>query len=126
MFSGRKRHMNSPILPIKGHPDLPRATDPADSDAADIGAFVSELAASEATLAPSASRGAPPPQVLEEIAAAARIHERLRETGQYLRVFAAAASGERARIELHDGEGNAVKTLSMTEAIELAAGRRSS
>jgi hypothetical protein len=123
MFSGRKRHMSSPILPIQGAPDLPTATASAAGDAADISAFVSELAASEAMLAPVVSRGAPPPRVFDQIAAADRIHEWLRENGHQLR-FSAAAPGERTRVELCDGEGNAVKTLSVIEAFELASGRR--
>ncbi|MGD0452447.1 MAG: hypothetical protein ABSB69_02515 [Solirubrobacteraceae bacterium] len=114
--------MSSPILPIKGPPDLSRAAPSAGSDAADVSAFVLELAASEATLSPIASRGAPPPRVLDQIAAAARIHDELRESGHQLR-FLAAAAGERPRIEIHDLEGNAVKTLSPAEAFELAAGR---
>jgi hypothetical protein len=119
MFSGRKRNMNSPILPTTGPPDLSGSTSIAATDAADV----SELAASEATLAPVARRGAPPQQVLDQIAAAGRIHERLRDSGQHLRFFAAAA-GERARIELHDAHGGLVRILSAAEAIELAAGRR--
>lgn len=115
--------MSSPILPIQGAPDLPTATASAAGDAADISAFVSELAASEAMLAPVVSRGAPPPQVFDQIAAADRIHEWLRENGHQLR-FSAAAPGERTRVELCDGEGNAVKTLSVIEAFELASGRR--
>jgi len=115
--------MSSPIMPIQGPPDLSTEATSADSDAADINAFVSELAASEAMLAPVASRGAPPPEVFDQIAAAGRIHERLRESGHQLRFFADAA-GERPRIEIHDGEGNAVRTLSATEAFELASDGR--
>jgi hypothetical protein len=115
--------MSSPILPIQGAPDSSTATAPAGGDAADISAFVSELAASEAMLAPVVSRGAPPPRVFDQIAAAGRIHEWLRENGHQLR-FIAAAPGERTRIELHDSDGNAVRTLSTIEAFELAAGRK--
>jgi hypothetical protein len=120
MFSGRKRNMSSPIMPTEGLPDVTSYTG---SDVADANPLVSELATSEATLAPLASRGTPPPQVLEQIAAAGRIHEQLREAGHHLRFFAAAC-GERARIELHDGEGSIVRGISAAEAIELAAGRR--
>jgi hypothetical protein len=122
MFSGRKRHMNSPIMPTTGPPELSIVTSSAGSDAADVSTFVSELAASEATFTPIASRGAPPPQVLDEIAAAGKLHEQLYESGHHLRFFA-AAEGARARLEIHDGDGNLVRTASMTEAVELAAGR---
>lgn len=113
--------MSSPILPIQGPPDVSRATPSAAGEAAGISAFVSELASREAALGPAASRGAPPPEVLDQIAAAARVDERLRESGQQLR-FIAAAPGEPTRIELHDREDGAVRTLSTTEAFELAAG----
>ncbi|MGO9321047.1 MAG: hypothetical protein ACLQBY_09635 [Solirubrobacteraceae bacterium] len=114
--------MSSPILPIKGPPDLSRATPSAGSGAADISAFVSELATNEATLTAVASRGVPPPEVFDQIAAAARYHEQLREDGHQLRFFA-GAPGEQTRIEIHDGDGNAVRTLSTAEALELAAGK---
>jgi hypothetical protein len=115
--------MSSPILPTEGPLDLTRSTSCADSDMTDVTQLVSELTTREATHTPVASRGAPPPQVLDQIAAAGRIHEQLRDRGQHLRFFAAAA-GERARIELHDGDGGLVATLSVTEAIELATGRQ--
>ena len=111
--------MNSPIMPTTGPLDLATAASSAD----DVSAFVSELTQSEATFAPLASRGAPPPQVLDEIAAAAGVHEQLRESGCHVRFFTAAA-GERARLEIRDDDGNVVRSVSMTEAVELAAGRR--
>ncbi len=115
--------MNSPILPTEGPLDLSRSTSCADSDMTDVTELVSELTAREATLAPVASRGTPPPQLLDQIAAAGRVHEQLCDRGQHLRFFAAAA-GERARIEIHDGEGAVVRSLSAAEAIELAGGRQ--
>jgi len=93
------------------------------SSADDLSVLVSELTEREATLAPLASRGAPPPQVLDAIAAAGGIHEQLRERGRHLRFFT-AEPGEGARLEIHDDDGNLVRTVSMTEAVELAAGRR--
>lgn len=116
--------MSSPILPIQGPPDLSTATPSVGGDAADMSALMSELATSEATFAPGASRGAPPPEVFDQIAAAGRIQERLCESGQQLR-FVTAASGEPTRIEIHDGEGNVVRAVSTIDAFELAAGRGS-
>jgi hypothetical protein len=113
--------MSSPILPIESPLGPPRVTSPA-AGAEDIGAFVSELTASETTLALAASRGGPPPEVLDQIAAAGRVDERLREGGHRLR-FTPAQPGERTRIELCDREGNAVRTLSTAEALEMAAGK---
>jgi len=115
--------MSSPIMPIQGPADLSTVTPAADSDVADFSTFVSELACSEALHAPVATRGAPPQDVLDQIAAAGRIHERLCESGQQLH-FIAAVPGAPTRIEIHDSEGNVVRTLSTTEAFELAAGAR--
>ncbi len=114
--------MSSPILPTKGPPDLSTVTPSQVAGAADISAFVSELVATEATLTATASRGAPPPEVFDQIAAAARFHEQLREDGHQLRFFG-GAPGEQTRIEVHDCDGNAVRTLSTAEALELAAGK---
>jgi hypothetical protein len=46
----------------------------------------------------------------------------MREKGHHLR-FLADASGGRTRIELHDQEGNLLRSLSTVEAFELAAGQ---
>jgi hypothetical protein len=115
--------MSSPILPIdiEGPFGPPRVT-PSVGSAEDIGAFVSELTAGETTLSLAASRGGPPPEVLDQIAAAGRVDERLREDGHQLR-FTPAEPGGRTRIELCDREGNAVRTLSTAEALEMAAGK---
>jgi hypothetical protein len=119
-FSGRKRHMSSPILPIEDYSatsDVPSA-----SSAEDIAAFVSGLAAEQAPLALAARRGNPPLEVLEQIAAAGRIDAQLRERGHHLR-FLPAENGGRRRIEIHDCDGNLVRSLSAAEALELAAGK---
>jgi hypothetical protein len=116
--------MSSPILPIEGPSDPSRVTPLADSGAEDIGAFVSELDAGETTFALAASRGGPPPEVLEQIAVAGTIDERLRASGQQLH-FTPAEHGGRTRIEIHDREGNVVRTLATAEAFEIAAGRPS-
>ncbi len=114
--------MSSPILPVNGPSDLSIAAPPADAGTADIGAFVAELAAGETAFGPIASRGGPPPEVLEQMDAAGKIDEQLRADGQQLR-FSRATPGERTRIEIHDRDGNAVRTLSTAEAVEIAAGR---
>jgi hypothetical protein len=113
--------MSSPILPVEGPLDLPTVTPPAGSDHAGPSMLPSELAARDTRFELIASRGGPPREVLEQIAAAARIHDELRDSGQQLH-FLSAAAGERTRIELHDSDGNAVRTLSTVEAFELAAG----
>jgi hypothetical protein len=114
--------MSSPTQPIDGPLGQATLTPSAPAGVDDIGAFLSELAASADSLAVDASRGGPPPEVLDQIAAAGRIEDQLRESGQQLR-FHAATPAEHVRIDLHDSQGNVVRALSIAEALELAAGR---
>jgi hypothetical protein len=114
--------MSSPIMPMKGPLDLSTSTSSVDGGLDDTSAFVSELRVTETTLTPVASRGAPPMDVLDQIAAARRIHDRLRERGHQL-CFRTDAPGEPTSIELLDCDGNLVKRLSIVEAFALAAGR---
>jgi hypothetical protein len=120
-FSGRKRHMSSPILPIEGNLSPSITETPADTSAEHIGAFASGLAAGSTPLDVVASRGGPPPYVLEQIAAAASIDEELRDSGHQVR-FSTAEDGSRS-IELQDRDGNPVRALSIAEALEVAAGK---
>ncbi len=115
--------MSSPIIPIEGplDPHIVTSTVPVAVDAARIGTFASELAAGETQLAVIASRGGPPPEVLDQIAAAATIEEQLRESGRQLR-FSATDAG-RTRIELQDRDGNTLRVVSTAEALELAVGK---
>jgi hypothetical protein len=121
-FSGRKRHMSSPILPITDltgcRTDVPHVV----TNAEDLGGIVSALSAGEFPPTLIASRGGPPPELLEQIAVAGAIEEQLRESGYQLR-FSLAANGERTRIELVDRDGNAMRSLSTAEALEIAAGK---
>jgi hypothetical protein len=113
--------MSSPIPPTTAPVGASTVVPSASGDAADIGAIVAELAAGDSTLALEASRGGPPLELLEQIAAAGATEERLRERGQQLRFC--SAPGERTRIELHDDAGGSVRTLSITEALEIVAGK---
>jgi hypothetical protein len=121
-FSGRKRHMSSPILPITDLTGRPTDTPQASTSAEDIGVVVSALSVGEFPLTLIASRGGPPPELLEQIAVAGAIEEQLRESGQQLR-FSLLAGGDRTRIELVDRDGNTVRSLSTAEALEVAAGK---
>ncbi len=114
--------MSSPIMPIEGPLGRAALKPTAGGVADEIGAFVSALAASDSASAIDVSRGAPPPEVLDQIAAAGRTHERLREGGHELR-FQAAVPGGRTTIELHDRAGDSVRSLSASEAVEIADGR---
>jgi predicted deacetylase len=113
--------MSSPIMPIEDLLGPTTDTPIADSNTEDIATFVSEMATDPNPLMLAASRGGPPQDLLEQIAAAAWFEERLREGGHHLR-FHAEAHGAPLRIELHDRDGNAVRALSTAEALELAAG----
>jgi hypothetical protein len=114
--------MSSPIMPTRGPVGPSATTAPPGADVDDIGALVAGLSAGEGTLVLQASRGGPPAEVLEQIASAERIERRLRERGRRLR-FHAAEPGGRARIELHDLEGDTLTELSAAEALEIVAGK---
>jgi len=114
--------MSSPILPITDLTGRPTDIRQGPTSADDLGAIVAALSRGEFPLTLIASRGGPPPELLEQIAAAGRIEQQLREDGHQLR-FSRAASGERTKIELVDRDGNAMRSLSTAEALELAAGK---
>jgi hypothetical protein len=99
--------MSSPIPPIQGPPTLPGHTidNPRSSAATGI----------------DAGCAGPPPEVLDQVAAAGQIGEQLREAGHELRFFP-SSDGGRVRIEVHDRDGNTLGTLSPAAALELAAG----
>jgi hypothetical protein len=113
--------MSSPIMPIEDLLGPTTDTPTADSSTEDVATFVSEIATDPNPLTLAASRGGPSPELLEQIAAAACFEERLREGGHHLR-FHTGAHGGPPRIELHDRDGNAVRTLSTAEAFGLSAG----
>lgn len=119
--------MSSPILPIEGNLSLsstlsPSSTQtPADTSAEQIGSFVSGIAADESAQDVVASRGGPPPYVLEQITTAAAIHDELRGAGHNV-CFLRGADGH-ASIELHDSDGNPLRGLSIAETLDIAAGK---
>jgi hypothetical protein len=97
--------------------------------AGDPVAFESELAASDRVLSGNADSaveshadgGAPPAEVLDQIAVAGRISRQLSESGHELRF--SEGRGGRVTVELTDREGNTVKSMSVSEALEIAAGK---
>ncbi len=91
------------------------------TEVGDVGTFIAELAAGVNALGIEAARGGPPPEVLDQIAAAGRIGEQLHAGGFQVRYLADAGDGPMT-IELHDLDGNSVATLSPAAALELAAG----
>ena len=113
--------MSSPILPIQGPSGPSRGTTPPPAD--HVRDFVAAMTAGERPPMVAAARGGPTPEVLAQMAAAGLIGEQLRESGHSLR-FSTPRPGERVRIELADSAGNTVRSVSASEAVELAAGAR--
>jgi hypothetical protein len=113
--------MSSPIMPIRDPSGL-RGPSASASTPADGGAFSTALAAAERLPAIEASRGGPPPELLDQIAAADARHEQLRASGSELRFSADEQSG-RVTIELRNSEADTTRTISTAEAFEIAAGR---
>jgi hypothetical protein len=117
--------MSSPILPVQGlsGPSVSTPISNTKDAGASMQAFVSELATSERSLASEAAQGGPPPaEVIDQIAAAGRIEEQLRENGNQLRFSVSAGRGPRVTIELLNTETNTVRSMSAVEAIQIAAG----
>ncbi len=81
-----------------------------------------ELAHSEGPHQIDITRSSPPEEVLEQMAHADAINERLRERG-YQIGFALSADATCLQIELRDRSGALLRTLSAEETVELAAGR---
>lgn len=112
--------MSSPIMPIGSSADPPSSTAPAIRQEGDAAAFVSELAAGGRALEIDAARVSPPPEVLDQVARAAAVHERLRSEGVELR-FSLRGQGAAPRVEMIDGGGSS-RELSLTDAFAMAAG----
>jgi len=119
-FQGENAHMSSPILPIQG-PSGPRCADCATPVADDVDDLLTQLNADGRALSIAVVRVGPSREVLEQVAAAAAIERRMRAAGQRVR-FLPAGPGGRTQVEIHDRDGS-VRSLTLTEAFELAAGR---
>ncbi len=130
--------MSSPIVPAPGPLGPPpsiqdRPASPgvaASTGIGDVGSFIAQLAAGVSALSIASSpegeagrnpAAGPPPEVLDQIAAAGRIGEQLRDAGHELRFFT-PSDGGRVTIEVHDRDGNSVGRISPAAALELAAG----
>jgi hypothetical protein len=114
--------MTSPIQPIQGPTGSPDSTPRAGEVPSHIHAFKTQLDASDHALASEVDAGAPPAEVLDQIATAGRISRQLSETGHELRF--SEEHGGRVKVELQDRGGNTVRTMLIAEALELAAGKQ--
>jgi|SRR5271165_7036779 len=110
--------MSSTTEPVTGYPVSP---DPAAAPAGAVGRSFPELAEAELATRVRVGRGGPPEQLLEQMAAAAALHQRLVRSGLRVAVTGGCGEGPLA-IELQDRRGRLLRRLSSTEAIELACG----
>jgi hypothetical protein len=101
----------------------PPFTDPARTALRRPGAELArELARREGGQQIELSRSSPPEEVLQQMAHADAINERLRRQG-YEIGFALSADATSLQIELRDSTGRLLRVLSAEEAVELAVGR---
>jgi len=115
--------MTSSILPFSGPRSSTGLSHPTSftSDADDPAAFQSDLSTGDRLLASQDGSGTPPPEVLDQVAAASRISREMRENGHELRF--SKGQGGRVTVELADREGKTVKSMLISEALEIAAGK---
>jgi hypothetical protein len=100
--------MSSPTQPM---------TDPGPS----VAAFASELARDEQTSAIEVSRATPPQEVLEQMVEADLIGQSMREDGREI-AFTSSAGERLQAIELRELDGEMIRTITATEAVEIAVG----
>jgi hypothetical protein len=114
--------MTSPIMPFNGPRSSAGLSYPVSfmSDTEDPAALQSDLSAGDRLLASQHESGTPPPEVLDQVAAAGRISREMRESGHELR-FSKSQEG-RVTVELMDREGKTVKSMLISEALEIAVG----
>jgi hypothetical protein len=114
--------MSSPIMPIRGPLGPSSPTPPATAGGGDFAVLMSKLYGSDQGPGIEAARGGPPPELLDQMAAADEINQRLHESGRELR-FSIAESGTDVKVELQDLDGSVLRTVSVAEALEIAAGK---
>jgi hypothetical protein len=112
--------MSSPILPVEDPFGLSSPIQHTTVNAFEVRALLAEMHLGEGEQTITARRGGPPPEVLKEIAAAARVEESLRADGQQLRFR--TAPDQPTAIELDEGDGERVRLLSVVEALDIASG----
>jgi hypothetical protein len=109
--------MSSPTQPIAGPlgPVQPLPAAPEEDTA-----FLPELRLAERRPLIDAGRPGPPPEVLDQLAEAAAVHERLLHAGLTVSFDSDGAGGPQAR--LRDRDGAVLRSLSPAEVIALACG----
>lgn len=119
----KEADIDSPAIPGAGSIGAAPPVDPSDPAAGGSRAGAGK-ATGAAAVPPAASLDAipssPPPEVLEQMTQAHQIYEQLAADGKSLH-FDHDESG-RATVELRDSSGTSLRTLSLAEALDLAAG----
>jgi hypothetical protein len=116
-----ENEMSSPILPPQGPISARTNLTPASSKrVSSTGPLAG--ASSGPPVSVDTFPSSPPPEVLDQMSAAANTYESLRAQGHELH-FAHDNQSGRIAIELHDRDGNSVRTVSPSEALEIAGGK---
>jgi len=97
-------------------------TDPARTMAHQSSMFAADLARDERGTKIEVSRPHPPQEVLDQMLQADAIGQLMRERGQALS-FTFSAENRLMSIELCDSHGELLRTVSTSEAMEIAAGK---
>jgi hypothetical protein len=114
--------MSSPILPPQG-PIAIRPSFATGASRRPVSPSASARASgSEPTVSVDTFPSSPPPEVLDQMATAATAYENLRAQGHELHFSHDTQSG-RIAIELRDRDGNSVRDVSPSEALEIAGGK---
>jgi hypothetical protein len=109
-------------MPLKGPEGSHSITASAPAVKSEGGTFASELEASERAGTVEVQRSAPPLEVLDQMAAAARVHDQMQQEGRELR-FSVDGSVAGVAIELHDAETDTTTALTSAQALDIAAGK---
>jgi hypothetical protein len=112
--------MSSPIPPTEGSITVRSAS--AASAARRTGAPFSLAAPAQSAVSLNTFPSSPPQEVLDEMASAARVHDTLSAQGRELH-FAHDPQSGRMTIEVRDSGGHVLRTISPSEALEVAAGK---
>jgi hypothetical protein len=110
--------MSSPIAQLQNSAGGTPVRGGAAAERAPASSFASAL---DSSVALDAVPSSPPPEVLDQMASAARTYERLSAQGRELRFVHEQSSGRMA-LEVRDRGGNVLQRLSPAQALEVAAG----
>jgi hypothetical protein len=114
--------MSSPILPPQGPISTRPTLAPATGRRLSASGNALGVSSSEPPVSVDTFPSSPPSEVLDQMTAAAHTYESLRAQGHELH-FAHDNQSGRIAIELRDRDGNSVRAVSPSEALEIAGGK---